>query len=114
MKHWLRLFGRRHTSTCEFSAGDEVVCIDLTSVGMPTPLQKDFVYVVEAVSQKLGASSLDGEISSFGLFLQGVKGHYGEGDFDHRRFRKVERRNWSEWLKTAEPSKYDKRKKVKA
>lgn len=91
---------------CEFKPGDEVVCVDSKPRHHShTGLVENCVYIVKRVRPARFCSGI----------VVDVVGVIPPGDgFFPDRFRKVQRRDISQWLETATDYEEPKRKKAKA
>ena len=103
---------------CDFNAGDEVVCVDAT--GEAKELVEGKVYVVERVVgpgdafPTLGGIAVN--VSSLSVWVSGGFDFYGQTEdtpspgYCPRRFRKVQRRNLTEWL--SQKTKFEEPKRI--
>lgn len=105
-----------------FKVGDEVVCVNAEQC---PELSKGHTYVVERVLDSFDTfSDYEGNsvLNTFGLAIWVCGGfdfrdpESGESGYSPNRFRKVQRRDIGEWLKTSvgNTSKWDKTRKVSA
>lgn len=95
---------------CEFKPGDEVVCVDasINPFWGQTALVEGSVYIIRRV--------VNGGCAVHLVELLSAPEQYGRCDrgFIASRFRKVPRRDISQWLETATDYEEPKRKKAKA
>ena len=78
---------------CDFKPGDEVVCVDAENTLPDWPLTEGAIYTVLSVG--LGAGNL--------VWLRVTsESHAAQSGWRHSRFRKVQRRDLSAWLETAD------------
>lgn len=97
---------------CDFKPGDEVMCVDagLQWGVLACPLIKGAIYTVRGL-----VKTPAGDGSRVSVMVD-VRSSHLTGAWSPHRFRKVQRRDLSAWLKTSigNTDKLDKRQKVKA
>lgn len=99
---------------CDFKVGDEVVCVDIGPGSNGVRLRSDLV--IGSVYSVSGIWSDPRSRSGVVVSVEGVDCTTISGGFAADRFRKVQRRDLTEWLSSSvgNTDKIDKRKRVNA